>query len=198
MSAHVYVVDDDAELRSVVAEYLAGDDLPATVFASAEDFFAAALEPGPGCLLTDIRMPGMGGLELQRRLAAVDHPLAVVVMSAFVDVATAVAVVKNGAYDVFEKGRPLPELVEMVRAAVECSIKDWREKQDSSEVTRRFDRLTPRESEVLERIVSGKPNKVIATDLAISIRTVEIHRARVMRKLGAESIADLVRMALER
>jgi two-component system, LuxR family, response regulator FixJ len=196
----VHVVDDDQGVRDSLVFLLQSAGFAVRAYASAAAFLAAAPGLGSGCLLTDVRMPEMDGLALQRHLAALGGSLAVVVMTGHADVPIAVEALKAGARDFLEKPFDDDRLLAVVREALAASQRAQEERQANADVATRFASLTPREREVLQRLVTGLPNKTIAYDLGTSPRTVEVQRARVMEKMGARSLADLVRMmlALER
>ena len=192
----IHVVDDDPAVRDSLAFLLESAGLPARTYDSAVAFLAIAPGLASGCVLTDVRMPEMDGLELQRRIAALGGNLAVVVMTGHGDVPIAVEALKAGARDFLEKPFGDERLLTVVREALAVSQRAWEEQQASAEVGTRFASLTPREREVLQHLVAGHPNKTIAYDLGTSPRTVEVQRARVMEKMGARSLAELVRMVL--
>lgn len=193
----VHVVDDDAGVRDSLAFLLQSAGLSVRTYESAAAFLAVAPGLGSGCVLTDVQMPGeMDGLALQRRLAALGGSLAVVVMTGHADVPIAVEALKAGARDFLEKPFDEDRLLTVVREALAASQRSQEEVQANAAVAARVASLTPREREVLERLVTGLPNKTIAYDLGTSPRTVEVQRARVMEKMGARSLAELVRMVL--
>lgn len=194
--ARVHVVDDDPAVRDSVAFLLDSAGIPAQTYESAAAFLAVAPDLAFGCVLTDVRMPEIDGLTLQRRIATLGNSLAVVVMTGHGDVPVAVEALKAGARDFLEKPFDDDKLLTVVRDALAASQRAREEQQASAEIGSRFASLTPREREVLERLVAGHPNKTIAYDLGTSPRTVEVQRARVMEKMGARSLAELVRMVL--
>lgn len=190
----IFVVDDDEAARDSLQALLQARGFEVRTFESATALLASIGKDTRGCVLTDVRMPGMDGLELQRRL--VDHMLPVVVMSGHGDIPMAVQAMRNGAVDFVEKpysDDAILRAVEQAAAQVEPRARTVGAKAEAEE---RLARLTPREHEVLNLLVAGRQNKAIAHELAISPRTVEIHRANVMEKMGARSLSDLVRMAL--
>lgn len=195
--ALVHVVDDDPAVRDSLAFLLQSAGFAVRTYDSAAAFLAVAPGLVAGCVLTDVRMPGgMDGLALQRHLAALGGCLAVVVMTGHADVPIAVEALKAGARDFLEKPFDEDRLLAVVREAVEASQRAQEEQQASAGIAARLASLTPREREVLQRLVAGQPNKTIAYDLGTSPRTVEVQRARVMEKMGARSLAELVRMVL--
>jgi two-component system response regulator FixJ len=193
----VHVVDDDPGVRDSLAFLLQSAGLAVRTYDSAAAFLAVAPGLDSGCVLTDVRMPGgMDGLALQRQLTALGGSLAVVVMTGNADVPIAVEALKAGARDFLEKPFDEDRLLAVVREALATSQRARDEHQASAGIAARVASLTPREREVLQRLVAGLPNKTIAYDLGTSPRTVEVQRARVMEKMGARSLAELVRMVL--
>jgi two-component system, LuxR family, response regulator FixJ len=194
--AHVYIVDDDEAVRHSLAVLLAAQPYAVSSFKSAQEFLAAAASLPAGCLITDMRMPGMTGLELQRRLNAQALHFPTIVITGHGDVPLAVRAMKEGAVDFIEK----PYAFEAILGGIEAALARLAEPQPgdpaATEAAARLALLTPREREVLEGLLAGLPNKSIAYDLAISPRTVEVHRARVMQKLQARSLSEVVRLAL--
>lgn len=193
----IFIVDDDEAIRDSLQLLLRASGFGNVVaYASARDFLAQA-EPAPGeCLLLDVRMPEMDGLELQQELNRRGIKLPVIIMTGHGDVPIAVRAMKAGASDFVEKPFSVDVMIESVKRALESSAQASDASQENEQVRRRIDSLTPREREVLEGLVAGHPNKVIAHTLGISPRTVEIHRARVMDKLEARNLSTLVRMAI--
>ena len=195
--ALVHVVDDDQGVRDSLEFLLESAGFAVRTYDSADAFLAVAARLAAGVVLTDVRMPGgMDGLALQRRLAALGGTLAVVVMTGHADVPIAVEALKAGARDFLEKPFDEDRLLAVVRDALAASQRAQEEVQASAGIAVRLATLTPREREVLDRLVTGLPNKTIAYDLGTSPRTVEVQRARVMEKMGARSLAELVRMVL--
>jgi two-component system, LuxR family, response regulator FixJ len=192
----VHVIDDDADVRQSLAFLLSAAGLAVRVHESALAFLENLPEVREGCVVTDIRMPGMDGLELQRRLAQNKVRLPVIVMTGHGDVALAVEAMKAGAVDFIEKPFDDEVLLSAIRAALNRQARDSERDARAAAVQERIDRLSEREREVLDRLVAGKANKVIAYELGISPRTVEVYRANVMTKMQADSLSELVRMAL--
>jgi two-component system response regulator FixJ len=196
----VHVVDDDPALRDSLAFLLEEAGLQARLYDGPTALLAAASNRGAtleaGCILTDVRMPEMTGLELVRRLRAegINHP--VIVMTGHADVPLAIEAMRLGVSDFIEKPFDDELLIAAIEAAMRSGVALARREADRAVVQQRLAALTPRESEVLAGLVAGKPNKVIAFDLDISARTVEVHRAHVMMKMSARSLSDLVRMTL--
>jgi RNA polymerase sigma factor (sigma-70 family) len=188
----VYIVDDDEALRDSLIWLLESTGLKAQAFDSAEAFLAAWSPQMSGCLVLDVRMSGMSGLELHDRLITKRSTLPVIFITGHGDVPMAVASLKKGAVDFIEKPFNDQEMVGLIRGALSEERKRHDARQHEAEAQRRIEQLTPREREVLELIVAGRLNKQIADDLGISIKTVEVHRARVMEKMGVNSLAELV------
>jgi len=196
-TATVFVVDDDDAVRSSLRLLLKSVGLPVSLYASAQEFLAGYDATHPGCLVLDIRMPGMGGLELQQHLSLRGATIPVVFITGHGDVEMAVEAMQHGAFDFLQKPFRDQDLIDRVQRAFEKDAATRRELGEVSRIQARIDSLTPREREVLALVTSGKANKVVAAELAVSPRTVEIHRARVMEKMEAHSLAQLVRMVME-
>lgn len=192
----VFVVDDDADVLEAVDFLLHSVGLKVETYASAKEFLEAYDPLQPGCLVLDVRMPGMSGLELQERLEALESTLPIIFLSAHGDVPIAVHAIKAGAVDFLEKPFRDQELIDKVQDAIEVNARLRRDLAERNRIAGRIDALTPREREVMELVVQGKTNKAIASELGLSQRTVEIHRARVMEKMRAESLPELVQMVI--
>ncbi|HEY7581627.1 MAG TPA: response regulator FixJ [Acetobacteraceae bacterium] len=192
----VHVVDDDASVRDSLTLLLESAGFRARAYGSAVSFLETAPDRGVGCVLTDVQMPELNGLELQRRMSALGIQLPVIVMTGHGDVPVAVQALKAGATDFLEKPFDDEQLLSAVNAAIALSQQARDRAAAVADVATRLTTLTPREREVLDRLVAGQPNKTIAYDLGSSPRTVEVHRARVMEKMGARSLAELVRMTI--
>lgn len=198
MSEHeIFIVDDDPAVRDSLAVLLEVEGYRVRVFDSAESFLEAWTPQLQGGLLLDVRMPGMDGLELLERLNKLGNHLPVVVMTGHGDVPLAVRSMKLGALDFIEKPLSDTLLLEAVRTMIAYEKERQERCREQQEIAARLAELTPRERDVLEKLVLGQPNKVIAYELGISARTVEVHRARVMEKMKAKSLSHLVRMALQ-
>jgi two-component system response regulator FixJ len=195
-STLVHVVDDDDAVRDSLAVLLESAGFTVRCYDSACAFLAAAPGLPGGCVLTDVRMPDIDGLALQRRMVEQRLRLPVIVMTGHGDVPIAVEALKAGALDFLEKPFDDERLMDAVRRALAASVHARREAAATAGIAARLANLTPREREVLDRLVAGQPNKTIAYDLGTSPRTVEVQRARVMEKMGARSVAELVRMAI--
>ncbi len=193
----VYVVDDDEAVRDAMAMLLESADLEHRCFASADAFLQQADEARRGCLVLDIRMPGTGGLELQQRLGDLGSTLPILFLTGHGDVPMAVEAMRQGAFDFLRKPVNETDFLERIQQALDLEAGDWRERRDREDLRARVATLTEREREVFECVARGIANKAIAGELGISERTVEVHRAQVMKKLGARTLADLVRIHLQ-
>ena len=192
--ATVFVVDDDEAVRRFLCGLIGSVGLRAEAYASAQDFLEAYQSGRPGCLLLDIRMPGMSGLELQRELVERAPDLPVIILTGHGNVQVAVHAMKAGAVDFIEKPFNNELLLDRIQKAVAKSLRADSNRVRQDEISDRIRRLTAREHQVLDLVVAGQTNKGIARHLDISERTVEIHRAKVMEKMRAKSLADLVKM----
>ncbi|MBY4595504.1 response regulator transcription factor [Ottowia caeni] len=192
----VYVVDDDEAVRDSVQWLLEGQDFRVRCFESAEAFLSRYDPREIACLIVDIRMNGMSGLELQDRLVERQSPLPVAIITGHGDVPMAVDTMKKGAMDFIQKPFKEDKLVPLVERMLEQARAAFAEHQKAASRDALLSKLTGREAQVLERIVAGRLNKQIADDLGISIKTVEAHRANIMEKLGANTVADLLKIAL--
>lgn len=189
----VFIIDDDSSVRDAVSLLLRTDGLNVAAFASAAAFLEAITVQQPGCLVLDVRMPGMSGLDLQKQLQARGFRMPILFMTGHGDVPMAIRAMKAGAFDFLEKPFQGAKLLERVREALALDARQHGRQARRAEAAARLALLSPREREVLDRVVIGQYNKVIAAELGISLSTVEIHRKRVMEKLQAESLADLIR-----
>ncbi len=194
--ATVYIVDDDPGLHAVIENLVRSVGLNASSHASAALFLDHYRQDGPGCVLSDIRMPGTSGIDLVKALRERGLAIPVILMTSFADVPLAVGALRAGAWDLIEKPFGHQDLLDRLQRAVERDATSWRHTSRIQEVSRRLERLSPREREVLDGVVQGQLNKQIADDLDLSIKTVELHRAHVMEKMQADSLAELVRMVL--
>ncbi|ODT89275.1 response regulator FixJ [Phenylobacterium sp. SCN 70-31] len=192
----VYVVDDDDAARDSLVMLLKSDGMPTRSFASAHDFLAMFDPAARGCIVTDLKMPGMDGIELIRTLKGMGSLLPVIVITGHADVSRAVDAMKAGASDFLEKPFEAEHLFRAVRGCLEDNDAAADADAARSRVRRRLDSLTGRERQVLDLILEGASNKVIAATLAISPRTVEIYRANVMSKMRADSLSDLIRTTI--
>ena len=201
MSPHtsptVYVVDDDASIRELLAWLMKSNGIAVATYANAEHFLKSYHAGSPGCLIVDLYMPGMGGLELQQYLIEHDIQIPVIFLSARADIAKAVAAVKHGAIDFIEKPFDYKKIVAL---AQDCLFRDQllRGAQGNLDAKQaRLALLTHREREVMYLVISGKLNRVIAGELSICVKTVEAHRAKIMEKLEVNSLAALVQIAMQ-
>jgi FixJ family two-component response regulator len=192
----VFVVDDDADLRRSVRWLLKTTGLHVETFASAERFLEEYDPEAPGCVLADIRMPGMSGLELQQLIRENEWPAPVIIVTGHGDVPTAVRAMEAGAAGFIEKPFNRRRLVERVQKAIEQDARARGERAKRAEVVARLDLLTARQREVMGHVVAGQTTKQIAARLGASARTVEVHRKQVMEKMKSESLAELVALAV--
>lgn len=192
----VYIVEDDRSVRDALGLMLSLQGYAVAMYADAESFLGAYQQAWSGCLLLDIRMPGMSGLELQSRLAEIGCHMPVIIMSGHGDVDSARQAFRAQAVDFLEKPLNQERLLNAISEALarEASIKMASNSRES--VTKRLEALTPREMEVMRLVVAGMHNRDIAVSLGISVRTVEVHKARMMWKLETQTVADLVRLSL--
>ncbi len=192
----VFIVDDDEAVRESLSFLLKSVDIQSQSFASGDEFLGAYKPDWEGCILLDIRMPGISGMEVQRRLVEQDCTLPIIFITGHGDIPMAVEAMHLGAHDFVQKPFHDQELLDRIQAALTAR----REVQDAVEhkriVQEHFSTLTPRETEVMAAVAKGHANKVIAMDLELSQRTVEIHRARVMEKMRVRSLAQLVKLAV--
>jgi FixJ family two-component response regulator len=191
----VRVVDDDEAFRTAITRLLKAGGYDVQAYSSAGEFLLEEEDSRPGCVVLDLKMPGPDGLELQSAIARRANPLPIVFLTGHGDIAASVRAMKNGAEDFLTK----PVKKEALFAAIESAlVRDDRgrsEREEGDRIRRRFEALSPRERAVLEHVVAGRLNKQIASAIGTSERTVKAHRARVMRKMGASSVAELVRSA---
>lgn len=199
MSDHltVFIVDDDPAVRDALSLLLGIQDYRVAVFGDAESFLKAYKSEWRGCLVLDIRMPGMDGLTLQKHLAQLGSELPVIIMTGHGDVASAREAFRAFAVDFLEKPLDHRKLLAAIADAFSRQRSRLVAEMNRSDIERLLARLTPREREVMARVVAGQHNRDIAAELGISARTVEVHKARMMDKLGVNNVADLVRLNLE-
>lgn len=194
--AVVHVIDDDEAVRQSLAFLLRASKLEVKTYENAQAFLATSSTVEPGCVITDVRMPGMSGIDLLKQLREDDVALPVIVITGHGDVPLAVEAMKFGAVDFLEKPFDDDTLLTSVRTALSKLADDSKRQAELTDINERLATLSNRERQVLEGLVAGNPNKTIAYDLDISPRTIEIYRANVMTKMKAASLSDLVRMAL--
>lgn len=193
----VYVVDDDSSIRELLAWLMKRNGLNCETFAEPRSFLASYRPDSPACLILDLNMPGMTGLELQRALREQGAEMPVIFLSGRADVPRAVAAVKGGAVDFVEKPFDYKRIVELVRDSLARDMQGRTLRDKRRLVAGRIAQLTEREHEVMERVVAGQMNREIAEELAISVKTVEAHRAHIMEKLCVGSVAELVQAVIE-
>jgi RNA polymerase sigma factor (sigma-70 family) len=191
----VFVVDDDPAINQAVTDLVEVIGLKASTYTSAIDFLEDFKPSGPACLVLDIRMPGMSGLELQKKLAAAESKVPVVVITGHGDIRMAVEAMKLGAIEFLEKPFRAQELCDSIQKAIRLDEENWRLRQRQQQADQTYARLTPAERQVMDLVVAGKTNKMIAEQLGLSVRAVEDRRARMMKKLGVESRAELLELA---
>jgi FixJ family two-component response regulator len=197
-NSELFIVDDDASVRDALSAVFAAKGFQVMRFAEGESFLAEARNRTPACVLLDVHMPGRSGLDILRAIDAQHYGAPIFIISAICDIPTAVDAIRAGAVDFIEKPFDLDAVVTRVRAAIES----WARRRSNGVSRHRIlnlsgcDRLTPREREVLEQIAGGASNKEAGRRLGISPRTIEVHRARIMEKIGAKNAADLVRIVL--
>ncbi len=193
----VFVVDDDEGVRNSLRFLLKSVGLATRALASAGEFLDGYKPSQPGCLVLDVRMPGMSGLELQQQLNLRGAVIPVIFITGHGDIPMAVEAMQQGAFDFLQKPFRDQDLIERIQRALERDARSRAALEQHARIRDRLETLTPREREVLTLMTRGKPNKVMAAELGVSQRTVEIHRARVMEKSGAASLAQLVRMVMD-
>lgn len=193
--AKVFVVDDDPSIRKSLERLFRSVGLDVEVFATGQDFLMNALNEGPSCLILDVRMPGISGLELQEKLLTRELPMPIIFISGHGNIPMSVKAIKAGAIDFLEKPFDEQVLLDAVQKALEEHKGQIREQLEIREIRSRIDLLTPREREVFSLVITGMLNKQIAYELKTSEKTIKVHRARVMQKMQAQSLADLIYLA---
>ena len=192
----VFIVDDDPAMRESLGFLVDSVGLSAETFATGREFLDRYDGESAGCLVLDIRMPGLSGLELQERLAEREIDIPIVMITGFADVSMAVRALKAGAIDFIEKPYADQVLLDRINAALEEDRRRRNQRTRRREVETRMARLTPRERQVMTCVIDGKPNKVIAAELGLSPKTIEVHRARMMEKMRVDSLAELLHLAI--
>ncbi|GAA0405195.1 response regulator transcription factor [Cocleimonas flava] len=193
----VFIVDDDQAVRDSLADLMDSVGINVETYATANDFLGQYTSDRLGCLILDIRMPGMSGLELQQELIRRDTVLPIIFITGHGDVPMAVQAIQAGALDFIQKPFRDQDLLDRVNYALKSCDSQQNNQQQTQSVKKHIHNLTPREHQVMEMIVEGKANKVIAIDLGLSQRTIEVHRKNVMQKLEARSLAELVRIVTQ-
>lgn len=192
----VYVVDDDTAVRRSLGRLLYSADFECVAYESALAFLRAAPEISGGCVLLDVKMPEIDGLAMQGQLNHLGFRLPVVVITGHADIPTAVQAMKAGAVDFIEKPFDNERLIAAIEAALADFGRGFADREAATEAVERIATLSPRERQVLDALVAGRPSKVIAYDLGISVRTVEVHRARMLERLGTRRLAEAIRLAV--
>ena len=193
----VYVVDDDESIRTLWRWLMESNGIAVKTFATAADFIESYRNGGAGCLVLDLKLPGMSGLELQQYLNRKDVEIPIVFVTGYGDVPAAVSALKGGAVDFIQKPFSHREVLSIIEKAFQRDAENREKRARRSRIAGRLAMLTEREREVLQRVIEGKPNKIIAAELDISMKTVEFHRAKVMEKMGVTSVAELVQFAMQ-
>jgi FixJ family two-component response regulator len=191
----VYLVDDDAGVRRAAKELIESVGLRTQTFASAQEFLETERPDAPGCLVLDVRLPGMSGLDLQRELAKTNNPLPIIFITGHGDIPMTVQAMKAGAIEFLSKPFRDQQLLDAITQAIERDRLARKERREVAELRRRHESLTPREREVMTFVVKGLLNKQVGAELGMSETTVKLHRGQVMQKMRADSLADLVRIA---
>jgi FixJ family two-component response regulator len=191
----VYIVDDDLSVRRSTERLIRSAGFKVLTFTSAREFLASPRPEGPACLVLDVRMPGLSGMELQRELTQSGIHIPIIFITGHGDIPMSVRAMKAGAVEFLTKPFRSRSLLEAVRAAIETDQSAHKARSETGELRQRYAQLTSREREVMALVVAGQLNKQVASELSTTERTIKFHRAHIMQKMGVESLADLVRMA---
>jgi FixJ family two-component response regulator len=191
----VFIVDDDLSVRRSTERLIRSAGFKVLTFTSAREFLASPGPEGPACLVLDVRMPGLSGMELQRELTQSGIHIPIIFITGHGDIPMSVRAMKAGAVEFLTKPFRSRSLLEAVRAAIETDRSAHKARSETGELRQRYEQLTPREREVMALVVAGQLNKQVASELSTTERTIKFHRAHIMQKMGVESLADLVRMA---
>jgi RNA polymerase sigma factor (sigma-70 family) len=191
----VFVVDDDASVRNALKSLIRSVGLQVELFGSAQEFLQSKRPNAPSCLILDIRLPGISGLDFQRKLTETNNPIPIIFITGHGDIPMSVRAMKGGAVEFLTKPFRDQDLLDAIHVALERDRARRQREDEIATLKDRFEWLTPREREVLPLVVSGLPNKQIAAEIGTSETTVKVHRGQLMRKMGADSLPELVRMA---
>jgi two-component system response regulator FixJ len=192
----VFIVDDDPAMRESLRFLMGSVTLPVETYENARVFMERYDPNRPGCLVLDVRMPGMSGIELQQRLRAAGIEIPIIMITGFADVPMAVRAMKAGALDFIEKPFTDQDLLDRINEALQIDLRQRRDSAERAAVATRLERLTQREHQVLDLVLTGKANKIIADELGLSPKTVEVHRSRVMEKMEVQSLAELMQVVI--